>query len=139
MNELTVLQAIRLKGRVSPADVATTLDETPGAWPRPSSTDRRWSPHRGHDRISPDGRDRLTALLAEERAGINSAAITAAYDDFRAVNADFKAWPRTGSLKTASPTHTTTPTTTPRYWTDSTVSTSWSWRSSRRPPRRYRG
>jgi hypothetical protein len=42
-------------------------------------------------RISPGGRERLDALLAAERKGIDTAAMTAAYDDFRSVNPDFKA------------------------------------------------
>jgi hypothetical protein len=42
-------------------------------------------------KISPSGRVRLATLLAEERNGIDSATIAAAYHDFRAVNADFKA------------------------------------------------
>ena len=41
-------------------------------------------------RISASGSDRLATLLAEERKGIDPAAMAAAYDDFRAVNADFK-------------------------------------------------
>jgi len=42
-------------------------------------------------RISSSGRARLDALLAEERNGIDSAVMAAAYADFRAVNSDFKA------------------------------------------------
>ncbi|OBH06469.1 hypothetical protein A5695_05090 [Mycobacterium sp. E1747] len=42
-------------------------------------------------RITPGGRDRLAALLDEERRGVDRAVIAAAYDDFRSVNADFKA------------------------------------------------
>jgi hypothetical protein len=41
-------------------------------------------------RITGSGSDRLAALLAEEREGIDPAAMAAAYDDFRAVNSDFK-------------------------------------------------
>ena len=41
-------------------------------------------------RISLSGRARLETLLAEEREGVDQAAMAAAYDDFRAVNADFK-------------------------------------------------
>jgi len=42
-------------------------------------------------RISPSGRARLETLLADERAGVNPAAMAAVYHDFRAVNTDFKA------------------------------------------------
>jgi hypothetical protein len=54
-------------------------------------------------RISPDGRERLNTLLAEERSGIDTAAITAAYHDFRAVNTDFKALVSDWQLKDGEP------------------------------------
>src|ERR1700744_5566684 len=41
--------------------------------------------------ISPDGRARLEELLSEERNGVDSAALSATYDDFRSVNGEFKA------------------------------------------------
>jgi hypothetical protein len=93
VTELTVLQAVRLKGRVSPADLAATLDEDPAEITKTveqlatsgqlvESTTLR---------ISPRGRARLDALLAAERKGVDSAALATAYDDFRSVNTDFKA------------------------------------------------
>jgi hypothetical protein len=93
VTELTVLQAVRLKGRVSPADLAATLDEDLAGVTKtveqlatsgllvPGTTVR----------ISPGGRARLDALLGAERKGVDSAALAAAYDDFRSVNSDFKA------------------------------------------------
>ena len=93
MTELAVLQAVRLKGRVSAADLAATLGEdlddvTP-------TVDQLIASGLLVDgttlKISPSGRTRLATLIAEERRGIDSAAITAAYHDFRAVNTDFKA------------------------------------------------
>lgn len=69
MTELAVLQAIRLKGRVSRADLAATLgtdpDEIAGTVERLSAAGlvtgdaTLW--------ITPAGSARLTALLAEER------------------------------------------------------------------------
>jgi hypothetical protein len=50
-------------------------------------------------RISPTGRARLETLLAEERKAVDSAAIAAAYDEFRSVNADFKALATDWQLK----------------------------------------
>jgi hypothetical protein len=41
-------------------------------------------------RISPEGRARLDALLAEERRGVDPAAMAAAYREFGPVNAEFK-------------------------------------------------
>jgi hypothetical protein len=92
VTELAVLQAVRLKGRVTPADLAATLDEDLGGI---TTTVEQLTASgllvEGTTlRISPSGRARLETLLAEERTHIDSAAITAAYHDFRAVNADFK-------------------------------------------------
>jgi DNA-binding MarR family transcriptional regulator len=93
VTELAVLQAVRLKGRVTAADLAATLGEdlddvTP-------TVDQLTASGLLVDgttlKISPSGRTRLDTLIAEERQGIDSAAIAAAYHDFRAVNADFKA------------------------------------------------
>ncbi len=92
MSELTVLQAVRLKGRVRPAELAATLTEDldditaitkqlTGSGLLIDGTTLR---------ISPSGRARLETLLTEERNGIDPAAMTAAYNDFRAVNGDFK-------------------------------------------------
>ncbi len=89
MSELTVLQAVRLKGRVSPADLAATSGEDV------TSTVKQLVESDllivGTTlRISPSGRARLDELLTEERAGIDPVALAAAYDDFRSVKTDFK-------------------------------------------------
>jgi hypothetical protein len=102
MTELAVLQAVRLKGRVTPTDLAATLnqdaddaaDELTASGLLVGGTTLR---------ISPSGRDRLEALLAEEREGIDPVAMTAAYDDFRSVNADFKALVTDWQLKDDEP------------------------------------
>ena len=88
-----MLQAVRLKGRVAPADLAATLGEDLDGI---TSTVERLSASgllvEGTTlRLSSSGRARLEGLLAEERKGVDSAAIAAAYHDFRSVNADFKA------------------------------------------------
>ena len=105
MSELKVLQAIRLKGRVASAVMAATLDEDPR---RVAETIAELTAaglliEAKTLRISPDGRKRLNTLLAEERSGIDTAAITAAYHDFRVVNADFKALVRDWQLKDGEP------------------------------------
>jgi hypothetical protein len=89
VTELAVLQAIRLKGRVTAADLAATLDEDVDDVIE-QLTASGLLVGGATLRISPSGRDRLDALLAEEREGVDSAAMTAAYDDFRSVNNDFK-------------------------------------------------
>lgn len=93
MMDLQVLQAVRLKGRVSPADLARTLDAGEAEI---EETLRRLTEtglliEGSTVRISPDGRVRLTELLADERRGVDSAAIDAAYREFGSVNRDFKA------------------------------------------------
>lgn len=93
MTELAVLQAVRLKGRVSAADLAQTLGRDPAdlAGIVERLTASGLLAGGAALRISPEGRARLEALLAEEREGVDPAAMAAAYDDFRAINTDFKA------------------------------------------------
>ncbi len=50
-----------------------------------------------------DGRERLNALLSEQRSGIDHDALAASYDDFRAVNLDFKAPVADWQLKDGQP------------------------------------
>ena len=92
MTELAVLQAVRLKGRVTPADLATTLGEDLDGITATVEqlTESGLLIESTTLRISPSGRARLETLLAEERKDVDSAAIAAAYHDFRAVNTDFK-------------------------------------------------
>ena len=105
MSELTVLQAVRLKGRVSLADLAATLGE--GADDVAGTVDRLTESGLLIDgktlRVSPAGRVRLDELLATERKHIDSAALAAAYADFRAVNAEFKALVTDWQVKNGQP------------------------------------
>ncbi|BBY27311.1 MarR family transcriptional regulator [Mycolicibacterium sediminis] len=90
MNDLEVLQTVRLKGRVAIADVAAALGADPGA-----TVDRLAADGlvvAGPTlRLTPDGRVRLATLLADERATVDTAAAESVYRDFTPVNADFKA------------------------------------------------
>ena len=92
MTELAVLQAVRLKGRVRPADLAATLNceigDITAIVEQLSASGLLVTG--ATVQISNSGRAALQELLAEERAGIDPAAMTAAYQDFRAVNAEFK-------------------------------------------------
>lgn len=105
MSELKVLQAIRLKGRVTPDDLAATLNENPGrvAATIAELTAAGFLVEAKMLRISPLGCERLHTLLAEERSGIDTGAITAAYRDFRGVNTDFKTLVRDWQLKDGEP------------------------------------
>jgi hypothetical protein len=93
VSELAVLQAVRLKGRVSLADLAATLGE--GTDDVAGTVERLTKSGLLIDgkalRVSPDGRVRLDELLVAERKQIDTAALGAAYADFRAVNPEFKA------------------------------------------------
>ncbi|OSC40028.1 MarR family transcriptional regulator [Mycobacterium decipiens] len=105
MSELTVLQAVRLKGRVRPADLAATLDENLADVTK--TVEQLTAAGLLVDgttlRISPSGRDRLSLLLAEERKRVDPTALAAAYDAFRSVNADFKALVTDWQLKDGTP------------------------------------
>jgi DNA-binding MarR family transcriptional regulator len=92
MTELPVLQAVRLKGRVRPADLAATLNEDIADVTTIVNqlTSSGLLVDGAMVRLTPAGRDRLAALLDGERKGADRAALAAAYDDFRSVNADFK-------------------------------------------------
>lgn len=101
MTELAVLQAVRLKGRVRPADLAATLGQDIGVITDivERLTESGLLVDGATLRISPRGRARLETLLDEERQGIDSAAMAAAYHEFRSVNTDFKALATDWQLK----------------------------------------
>jgi hypothetical protein len=105
VSELTVLQAVRLKGRVSLADLAATLGEDTDDLA--TIVDRLTESGLLVDgkalRVSPDGRVRLDELLATEREHIDTAALAAAYADFRVVNAEFKVLVTDWQLKDGQP------------------------------------
>lgn len=105
MIELKVLQAVRLKGRTSPADVAATVDEELDivADALRAAAESGLVIEGKTVRLSEDGRARLNELLVAERAETDQAAITAAYGDFRGVNADFKALVSDWQLKDGQP------------------------------------
>jgi len=93
MSELAVLQAVRLKGRVTAADLAATFGTDPAEVAETVEQLTAAGLVEGDKvlKLSRDGRARLAELLAEERKNADEAALSAAYNDFRAVNADFKA------------------------------------------------
>lgn len=92
MTELAVLQGVRLKGRVSRADLAATLRADPVQIdPIVERLTAAGLLTEGATlQITRSGSGRLATLLTAEREGIDAAAMLAAYHDFRAVNADFK-------------------------------------------------
>ncbi|OBI82341.1 winged helix DNA-binding protein [Mycobacterium asiaticum] len=105
MSEVSVLQAVRLKGRVRLPDLAATLaaDETAVA-----ETVRRLAADgllvEGPTvRITAEGRAQLAEWLAAERQGADATALATAYDEFRSVNADFKALVTDWQLRDGQP------------------------------------
>jgi hypothetical protein len=102
LTELAVLQAVRLKGRVSRDDLSATLGED-----RFDVIDRLVGSGLLLDgptlRLSPEGRGRLEGLLADERSRIDTAAVLAAYGEFRSVNAEFKALVTDWQLRNGQP------------------------------------
>ena len=100
--ELAVLQAVRLKGRVSRDDLDATLGED-----RFDVIDRLVGSGLLLDgptlRLSPEGRGRLDGLLADERSHVDTAAVLAAYGEFRSLNAEFKALVTDWQLKDGQP------------------------------------
>ncbi len=105
MIELKTLQAVRLKGRITPADLAATLGEAPGTVDAAvkAATEAGFLIEGKTLRLTPEGRTRLSELLAAERRNADQAAIGAAYDRFRSVNADFKALVADWQLKDGEP------------------------------------
>jgi hypothetical protein len=92
LSELGLLQAVRLKGRVRPADLASTLGaETTAVESAVTELAEQDQLQAGMTiRLTPAGRERLAELLETERRGTDTAAIRRAYEDFRPVNRDFK-------------------------------------------------
>ncbi|BBZ59201.1 helix-turn-helix domain-containing protein [Mycolicibacterium monacense] len=105
MDELSILQATRLKGRVSPEALAATLN-------RDQATVTVAIAELGEAgllvegksiRLTPAGRERLNDLLAEERLGVDASAISHTYNEFRDVNARFKSLVSEWQLKGGEP------------------------------------
>jgi hypothetical protein len=105
VTELAVLQTVRLKGRVHEADLAAALEESPAAIAQTVEhlVNAGLLVAGKALKISADGRGRLDELLAEERHGIDAAAVAAAYDQFRTVNVEFKTLVSDWQLKDGQP------------------------------------
>lgn len=105
MVELKVLQAVRLKGRVTADALLATIDEEADAVMQEVGRLTRAGQLTGEKllKMTDEGRARLGELLAGERADIDSEALAAAYNDFRNVNATFKALVSDWQLKDGQP------------------------------------
>ncbi len=106
MVELEVLQAVRLKGEVNPAELAATVDDDPATVAQAiaaATEDGLLLPAGRTLKLSPDGRSRLEWLLKQERDGVDRTAMAAAREEFRCANADFKIVVADWTLKDGEP------------------------------------
>jgi hypothetical protein len=91
--QLAVLRALRLKGRAEIEDLsaATGLDAgVVGAVAARLVESGEAREVGGAYMLLPPGRERQTALLEDERAGVDGAAMAAIYEQFTTVNHEFK-------------------------------------------------
>jgi hypothetical protein len=102
VSELAVLQAVRLKGRVSRDDLTTTLGDDVGRQVE-ALVEAGLLVDGPALRISPEGRERLEELLGDERRNIDTSAVVAEYAEFRSVNAEFKSLVTDWQLKDGQP------------------------------------
>lgn len=85
MNQLAVLQALRLKGRVQEPDLAATVGADPATLTSSIAelTGAGFVAEAKMLKLTPEGREKLAELLAAERASIDPTALAQAYSDFR--------------------------------------------------------
>ena len=91
--EIRVLQALRLKGRALPEDVAAAAGIEPAELSpiiEKLTADGNAEEARGRLKLTKPGRAVLERLLAEERTGVDQDALKAAYHDFDQHNSTFK-------------------------------------------------
>jgi hypothetical protein len=91
--KLATLQAVRLKGRATVEDVAAATARPVAEAQEALATlvtDELVRQVKERYRLTPDGRERLGEWLAEERAAVDQAALTALYGEFEAQNTAFK-------------------------------------------------
>ncbi|MFE3190443.1 pyruvate, phosphate dikinase [Nocardia sp. NPDC059240] len=93
VTELAVLRLVGIKGRVNADNLAASLfaetAEIASCCEHLVTAGYCVTSPAGF-RITPEGRPRLEQLLTEERATVDAAAMTAAYDEFCVYNADLK-------------------------------------------------
>ncbi|MDO3402732.1 MarR family transcriptional regulator [Mycolicibacterium neoaurum] len=84
MSELAILQATRLKRRLSPelAATSTGLDDATLATLLDSLRESELVKGETAVRLTPEGRERLNQLLATERGTVDQAALRALYEEF---------------------------------------------------------
>lgn len=91
--DVAVMQAVRLKGMVTPEAVAAATgrgaDDVTAALTQ-LAIDENVQERNGRYRVTREGRDRLDAALAQERTAVDAAALAALYEEFTPLNSEFK-------------------------------------------------
>ncbi len=93
MSELSVLQALRMKGRATPGQIATAAgeEEARAGEILASMTARGLAEHKGERfRLSPVGREALAVALAGERPTLDGAELDQLHEQCVALNGPFK-------------------------------------------------
>jgi hypothetical protein len=105
MNELVLLQALRLKGRVSEPDLASTVgaDSAETGAAVEQLTEAGLVASGKLLKLTPEGRERLADLLASERSAVDASSVAQSYTEFRSVNGDFKELVSDWQLKDGQP------------------------------------
>jgi DNA-binding MarR family transcriptional regulator len=91
--EIRVLQALRLKGRALPEDVAAAAGIEPAELSpiiEKLTAEGNAEEARGRLKLTKPGREVLEGLLAQERQGVDQDALKSAYHDFDQHNSTFK-------------------------------------------------
>jgi DNA-binding MarR family transcriptional regulator len=92
VHEFVILQAARMKGRLSAEAAAASAGiETADATAELDRLrDAGLVKGEGSVRLTPEGRERLANLVSEERAGVDAAALTSLYEEFDSHNTGLK-------------------------------------------------
>lgn len=88
IHEIAILQAARLKGRLTPEVTATAIGTDVGtaAFALEALQNAGFTKGDKSVRLTPAGRERLAELVTAERANVNQARLASAYEDFDAHN-----------------------------------------------------
>lgn len=92
IHEIAILQAARLKGRLSAEATATAIGTDVGTAALALEALQNAGYAKGDKtfRLTPEGRERLAELVTAERATVDQARLAAAYEDFDAHNNELK-------------------------------------------------
>ncbi|MFI7195181.1 hypothetical protein ACIBQ0_36090 [Nocardia nova] len=104
-HEFAILQAARLKGRLSPALAADScgIDADTALSEFGTLRDAGYVKGEPSVRLTPEGRERLAALVAAERTGVDQHELAALYEEFDHHNTELKQVISDWQLKAGAP------------------------------------